>query len=127
MCTYKMKKPLKEYCIFPEHIEACHFTKEEYENLWWDIDEYPNRDNEDSLVDNYYCFDCMYDTNDPGLISGKCTEKYLLSIYDEETLEKYPLVKRLVETNPPEFNSEIHCKRHMTEEEIKEALRHIKI
>ena len=122
-----MKKAIKEYCVFPEHIEACHFTKEEYENLWWDQDEYPNRDNEDSLVDNYYCFDCMYDTNDPGLISGKCTENYLLSIYDEETLEKYPLVKRLVETNPPEYNPEIHCKRHMSEEEIKQELRDIKI
>lgn len=121
-----MKKLLKEYCIFPEHIEACHFTKEEYENLWWDIEEYPNRATEDSLEDEYYLFECMYDTNDPGLISGECTEKYLLSIYNEETLEKYPLVKRLVETNPPEFNSEIHCKRHMSEKEIKEALLNLK-
>ena len=117
-----MKKAIKEYCIFPEHIEACHFTKEEWENLWWDIDEYPNRDNEESLVDNYYDFECMFDTMDPGLISRYTTEKYLLSIFDEETLEKYPLVKRLVDTNPPEYNIEIHSKRHMSEEEIKEAL-----
>ena len=121
-----MKKAIKEYCVFPEHIEACHFTKEEYENLWWDQDEYPNRATEDSLEDEYYWFECMYDTNDPGLISGYTTEKYLLSIYDKETLEKYPLVKRLVDTNPPEYNPEMHCKRHMAEEEIKEALLNLK-
>ena len=48
-----MKKPIKEYCIFPEHIDACHFTEEEYENLWWDQDEYPNRATKDSYVDEY--------------------------------------------------------------------------
>ena len=121
-----MKRPIKEYCVFPEHIEACHFTKEEYENLWWDIDDYPNRDNEDSVVDNYYSFDCMFDTMDSGLIDGQCTEKYLLSIYDEKTLEKYPLVKRLIDTNPPEYNPDVHSKRHMTDEEIKESLKDIR-
>ena len=121
-----MKQPIKEYCIFPEHIDACHFTEEEYENLWWDQDEYPNRASEDSYVDEYYCFECLFDTNDSGLNNGECTEKYILSIYDEETLGKYPLVKRLVDTNPPEYNREIHYKRKMSEEEIKEALKNIK-
>ena len=22
-----MKKPIKRYCVFPEHIEACHLTE----------------------------------------------------------------------------------------------------
>jgi hypothetical protein len=122
-----MKEVIKEYCVFPEHIKACNFTKEEYENLWWDQDEYPNRATEDSVEDEYYWFSELYDTNDPGIISGYTTEKYLLEIYDEETLEKYPLIKRLVGTNPPEYNREIHTKRHMTKEEIKEALKDIKI
>ena len=122
-----MKEEIKEYCVFPEHIKACHFTKEEWENLWWDQDEYLNRANEDSLEDEYYWFAEMFDTMDPGIITGYTTEKYLLTIYDEETLEKYPLVKRLVDTNPPEFNPDVHRKRHMSEEEIKEALSNIKL
>lgn len=122
-----MKEAIKEYCVFPEHIKACHFTKEEWENLWWDQDEYPNRANEDSLEDEYYWFEEMFDTMDSGIITGYTTEKYLLTIYDEETLDKYPLVKRLVDTNPPEFNPDVHSKRHMSEEEIKEALSNIKL
>ena len=121
-----MKKIIKQYCVFPEHIDACHFSKEEYESLWWDQDEYPNRDNEDSVDGNYY-FESLYDTNDPGLISGYTTEKYILEIYGEDTLEKYPLVKRLVDTNPPVYNGKIHSKRHMTKKEIKEAIKDIKI
>ena len=121
-----MKKPIKQYCVFPEHIEACHFTKEEYENLWWDVDEYPNRDNEDSLEDNYYNFECLYDTNDPGLISGYTTEMYLLEIYDEKVSELYPNVKRLLKTNPPEYDTELYGKRHLTEDVIKEALKGLK-
>lgn len=122
-----MKEEIKEYCVFPEHIKACHFTKEEWENLWWDQDEYPNRANEDSFEDEYYWFAEMFDTMVPGIITGYTTEKYLLTIYDEETLDKYPLVKRLVDTNPPEFNPDVHSKRHMSEEEIKEALSNIKL
>ena len=122
-----MKEVIKEYCVFPEHIKACNFTDEEWENLWWDQDEYPNRATEDSFEDEYYYFTELYDTNDSGRISGYTTEKYLLEIYDEETLDKYPLVKRLVDTNPPVYNQEIHSKRHMTEEEIKEAIKDIRV
>lgn len=118
-----MKKLIKQYCVFPEHIDRCEFSKEEYENLWWDQDDYPNREDEDSLEDNYYMFDCMFDTNDSGLINGKTTEKYILNIYDEKTLEMYPLVARLVAQNPPEYNPKIHSKRKMSDEEIAEATR----
>ena len=121
-----MAKILKEYCVFPEHIERCHFTKEEYENLWWDQDEPPNAEEEGGIYRYHYEFMDMFDCMDPGLISGYTTEKYSLVIYSEEALTLYPLVKRLVSTNPPEYNSAIHSKRHMEPEEIAEALKGIK-
>ena len=51
---------------------------------------------------------------------------YLLEIYDEKALELYPTVKRLLETNPPEYDIKLYGKRHLTEEVIKEALKGLK-
>lgn len=116
------KKCIAAYCVMPEHIERCGFTKEEYVKLWDDLMEYPNKLTEDSIFDQYYNLEPLYDTMDPGLISKYTTEKYILEIYDERAPEQYPLVKRLLEQHPPVYVPEIHSKRHMTEEEIAEAI-----
>ena len=121
-----MAKVLKEYCVFPEHIERCHFTKEEYENLWWDQDDPPNSEEEGGIYRYHYEFEQLFDSNDPGLISGYTTEMYMLTIYSEEATTLYPLVKRLISTNPPEFRKEPFAKRHLTKKEIAEALKDIK-
>ncbi len=110
--------------ILPEHIKAAHYTKEEYENLWWDQDEEPN--STDGSDRKYYDLLCGYDTMDPGLISGYTTELYVLEIIDPEMVkEHYPLVQRLLDMNPVEYDPSIHSKRHLEPEDIQNAIKDI--
>lgn len=112
------------YVIFPAHVEYCKFSKEEYENLWWDQDDKPNCP--DGLNRLFYELECAYDTNDPGLISGYTIEMYLLTIYNEEKVKEiYPLVSRLLDLKPDEYNSEIYGKRHLDKEIIEYGCRNI--
>ena len=111
-------KSIHQYVVFKEHIDKCNFSKEEWENLWWDQDEVPNTEEDGGLYRFYYEFEEMFDTMDPGLITGQTTEKYLLTIYDEEAYEKYPLVKRLYNLRLPEYDKDI-CKKYMSPEEIR--------
>ncbi len=113
----------KTYVVFEEHIERCHLTDSEYENLWWDQWEEPNTTDEMLNDIKFYEFTEGYDAMDPGLISGYTTRKYLLDLYapEEEVAKQYPIVGKILAQHPPIYNYEIHGKRHMTEEEIKEA------
>jgi len=114
----------KEYVILPEHIKAAHYTEEEYEKLWWDQDEEPN--STDGCDRKYYDLLCGYDTMDPGLISGYTTELYVLEIIDSEMVkEHYPLVQRLLDLNPVEYDPTVHSKRHLEPKDIQNAIKDI--
>ena len=98
-------KPIHQYVVFPEHINKCNFSKEEWENLWWEQNEVPNTEEYGGLYRFYYEFEEMFEPMDPGLSQDRTTEKYLLTIYNEEASEKYPLVKRLLHNlGLPEYN-----------------------
>jgi hypothetical protein len=107
---------VKQYVIFLHHIEACNFTEDEWNNLFWAIDEEPNS-SDDGIHINYYDFTMGFDPMDSGLIDGYTTEKYFLDIYDDKALELYPSVAKLLAQEPPLYDKEKE-KRHMTEEEI---------
>ena len=115
----KPEKTYKVYVVYPEHLKVCNFTSEEWENVWWDQSEEPNTD-EDDIQRYYYEFEDLFDSNDPGLINGYTTEKYLLTIYKDEDIvrKQYPLIGRMLDQKLPKYDVNINGKRHMTEEEI---------
>lgn len=109
-------KPIHLYVVFPEHIDKCSFSKEEWENLWWDQDEVPNSEEDGGIYRFYYEFEELFDSMDIGLITGKTIECYSLSIFNEDAYEKYPLVKRLCDLGLPEYEPSVFS---MSKEEVR--------
>lgn len=108
------------YTIFPKHIEKI--TSEEWTALWDDMTEEPNTD-EEMLHFNFYEISELFDANDPGLITGYTTEKYLLELHQPEDVvcARYPVIKKLLNQKPA-FYERWHSERHLTPKQIEKAM-----
>jgi hypothetical protein len=90
---------MKRYEITLDIINACNFSQDEWNNLFWDVDEEPNSSDEGINV-KYYDFVEGFDPVDPALLEDPSKEVYYLDVYDEMAGELYPSVAKLLKQNP---------------------------